>query len=63
MLQFFLVVNGFSIKANVAKVFTNPLTPYARAGIADAAQTCRFSHYSRFKIISTRHLSLFFFNV
>ena len=58
--QFFLVVNWFSIKANVAKVFTNPLTPNAGAGIADVAQTSCFSHYYRVKLIFTRHFSLFF---
>src|SRR5437764_11922213 len=58
--QFFLVVYWFSIKANITKVFTSSLTPYARVGIADVAQTSCFSHYNRVKFIFTRHFSLFF---
>src|ERR1051326_3611703 len=45
--QFFAVVYWFSIKADITKVLTNPLTPYTRCGIANIAQPGCFSHYCR----------------
>src|SRR5438105_10580734 len=50
-LQLFLVVYWFAIKADITKVFTSSLTPYARAGITDVAQASCFSHHSRVKLI------------